>query len=284
MSIAFPFFKQLLYNILIFIFRYDKMNAINKEWMYFMLESISTKKFGLTGNQLKIIASISMVLDHLGLVIFPGQIIFRILGRIGLPIYAFLIAEGCRHTRNRKKYLGLIAAMGIAFQLFYWFFMNDLYQGILITFSLSISLIFSMESFIKNKSIINRISMLIIISALLFIAVGCPIIFRQYGFVIDYGMWGILMPVLIYFIPNKKLRILFLIVFLLFMGYNSHFSHVDPLLNACVKWGSLFSIPFLALYNGERGRTKMKYFFYIFYPLHLVIIYAIAILISLLNR
>lgn len=144
-----------------------------------MLESHADKKFGLTGNQLKIIASISMVLDHLGIVLFPNQIIFRILGRIALPIYAFLIAEGCRHTKNKKKYLGLIAAMGIAFQLFYYFFMNDLYQGILITFSISISLIFAIESFINNKSTANRLLMLLIVSALLFFAIGFPIIFRK---------------------------------------------------------------------------------------------------------
>ena len=174
---------------------------------------IQTKKFGLTGNQLKIIASISMVLDHLGLVIFPGQIIFRILGRIAFPIYAFLIAEGCNHTKNRKKYLGIIAGMGIAFQIFYLVFMNDLYQGILITFSLSILLIFSIEALIKGKNLFHRILSLLVIIGALFITVGCPIIFGKYGFIIDYGIWGVTLPVFVYFIPNNKLRVLFVALF-----------------------------------------------------------------------
>ena len=43
-----------------------------------------------------------------------------------------------------------------------------------------------------------------------------------------------------------------------------------------IQWWSLLAIPLLALYNGQRGRWKMKWFFYLFYPLHLVIIYGIS--------
>ena len=50
-----------------------------------------------------------------------------------------------------------------------------------------------------------------------------------------------------------------------------------------LQWWSILTIPLLALYNGERGKAKMKYVFYIFYPAHLVILYGIAILIQLLK-
>ena len=242
------------------------------KWMNNMLSSLNNQKFGLTNNQLKIIAAISMVLDHIGLVLFPGEEIFRILGRIALPIYAFLIAEGCRHTRNRKKYLGLIASMGIAFQVFYFVFMDDLYQGILITFSLSICLIYSIESFINNKNILNRILMSLVIFGVLFVTLACPDIFGKYGFEIDYGIWGVSLPVIVYFAPDHDSRVLFLSIFLGIRGFFARWT-----------WWPLMSIPFIALYNGERGKKNMKYFFYLFYPLHLVIIYAVAILISILK-
>ena len=62
------------------------------------------ERFGLNGNILKIIAAISMFIDHMGFIFFPNITVFRIVGRIALPIYAFMIAEGCRYTRNKIKY------------------------------------------------------------------------------------------------------------------------------------------------------------------------------------
>lgn len=59
----------------------------------------------LTGFQLKLIALVTMIIDHVGAVFFPWTDDFRIIGRIAFPIYAFLIAEGCRHTRDRRRYL-----------------------------------------------------------------------------------------------------------------------------------------------------------------------------------
>ena len=57
----------------------------------------------LSGNQLKIIAAISMTVDHLGFILFPSLIILRIIGRIAFPIFAYMIAEGCRYTKNEKR-------------------------------------------------------------------------------------------------------------------------------------------------------------------------------------
>ena len=59
--------------------------------------------FGLSGNALKIIGAITMLIDHMGVVLFPGIAILRIIGRISFPIFAFMIAEGCRYTKNKLK-------------------------------------------------------------------------------------------------------------------------------------------------------------------------------------
>ena len=69
---------------------------------------------GISASQLKKIALITMILDHMGLLLFPQTQIFRIIGRISFPIYAFLIAEGCRYTKNKYKYL---LKIGITFIL-----------------------------------------------------------------------------------------------------------------------------------------------------------------------
>lgn len=62
----------------------------------------------MTGFHLKLIALITMFIDHIGAVFFPQVTLLRVIGRISFPLYAFLIAEGCRYTRNRGRYaLGL---------------------------------------------------------------------------------------------------------------------------------------------------------------------------------
>ena len=81
------------------------------------MEFIENNRFGLTNNKLKIIAMISMLIDHIGVALFPYVEIFRIIGRLAFPIFAYMIAEGCRYTKNRKKYLGIILGMAIVFQL-----------------------------------------------------------------------------------------------------------------------------------------------------------------------
>ena len=87
---------------------------------------------------IKIIASISMLLDHTGMILFPGELWLRILGRIGLPLYALCIAEGFRHTRSRGKYFLRIFILGVLCQIVYDFVSKETYLGILITFSLSL--------------------------------------------------------------------------------------------------------------------------------------------------
>ena len=106
---------------------------------------MTNRKFGLTGNQLKLIAMIAMTCDHVGLSLFPQLQILRIIGRLAFPIYAFMIAEGCRYTRDRRKYLLSISALALLCQLVYWFMMGSLYQCILVTFSLSICLIYALD-------------------------------------------------------------------------------------------------------------------------------------------
>ena len=67
----------------------------------------------MTGLTLKLIAVISMLLDHTGHVLFPGQIWFRYVGRLAFPIYSFLLAEGFFHTKNLKSYMFRLLFFGI---------------------------------------------------------------------------------------------------------------------------------------------------------------------------
>ena len=214
-------------------------------------------------NTLKILAAIFMLIDHIGVIFFPRVLIFRQIGRLAYPIFAYMIAEGCKYTRNKLKYFGLIFALGIVCQLVYFVVDHSLYMCILITFSCSILEIYLLQtckSLMKTKPIL---SIIIILSSLYLLYE------LNQMFVIDYGFWGMMVPVFVslgdLFDMNKYGKIGLLAVGLLFLA-NAY---------GGIQYLSLLSCIFFIFYNGKKGKLNLKYFFYIFYPLHLVILYAL---------
>ena len=233
----------------------------------FDVMEVSMKK-GLTGNQLKILAAIFMTVDHVGLVLFPSQLIFRIIGRLAFPIFAYMIAEGCHYTKNYGRYLGTMAAVAAVCQVVYLVAMGSLYQCILVTFSLSAALIFAYKTAAKKRSPVAWSVLGIGIGAVFFVTELLPGMLPGTDFGVDYGFWGVMLPVLVYMGKNKWQKLLLCAAALLLLSKS---------LESIQMW-SLLTLPLLALYNGQRGKWKMKYFFYIYYPAHLVVIYAIGIL------
>ncbi len=222
----------------------------------------------LSGNQLKIFAAITMTVDHIGAYLLPHLIILRIIGRLAFPIFAYMIAEGCTYTKNRKKYLLTILAFGAVFQLVYFLVMGSLSQCIFVTFSMSIALIFALD---KAKNDLKYAPLALGAAVLvLFITEVLPRLLSGTDFHIDYGLFGTLLPVFVYFGRGKWQKLLLLTIGLVLVSGTSSF----------LQWFCLFSVPVLALYGGKRGRFKMKNFFYIYYPAHLVVIYLIAFIIK----
>ena len=219
----------------------------------------------LSGNALKIIAAISMALDHIGLMLFPRIALFRILGRLAMPIFAYMIAEGCKYTRNKKKYLGMVLGLGTVCQAVYWFVDHDLYFSILITFSLSICIIYAMQNWKEKQTLL---------SATLFAVTIAAVYGLNRIFVIDYGFWGCMLPVFAA-IPHKTSRDRYP-VSILTLGLGILLLAMDI---GDIQIYSLLALPLLLAYSGRRGTWNLKYFFYIFYPAHLVILEGIAMLI-----
>lgn len=238
----------------------------------------------LSGNMLKIIGAIAMVIDHIGFLIFPTTKILRIIGRLSFPIYALMIAEGCKYTKNKKKYFSIIFLLGLIFQLVYYLATKSSYLGILITFSISILMIYALQNLKKKLFSNGNASKDKILAGLIFISIVIAVYVLNRCIVIDYGFWGCMAPVFASLfhlnyekVPNylkklDKLQIhllcfsLGIILLVLFRGKGEYSMFIALLL--------------LFLYSGERGKYNMKYFFYIFYPLHMVIIYGISFLIG----
>lgn len=223
----------------------------------------------LTNNALKIIAMISMLIDHVGMEIFPQYKIFRIIGRLAFPIFAYMIAEGCLYTKNRKKYLLIIAGMGLGCQAVYTIVSHSFHLNILLTFSLSIASIFAIDNFLEKKNKFSFLCMSGVIAGVICISLVFPTVFENKGFDIDYGFLGMVLPVAVYYSHGKTSKIISTAAVLILISFMS----------GEIQFFSLLSIPLLLLYNGKRGKINLKYLFYIFYPAHLVIIYLIDTLI-----
>ena len=229
------------------------------------------KNLSLTNNQLKIIAMLTMLSDHIGKEFFPQYEILQIIGRLSFPIFAFMIAEGCFYTRNRLRYFLTVSLLGTGCQLVYFIAENSLYQNILITFSLSIILIFALENLRVKKEKRAAFISALSVAAVIFICFGLPVVFKIQGFQIDYGFSGVLLPVVVFFAPDRKWKLISTSIILIFLAFELQ----EPL-----QLFALLAIPLLALYNQKRGKYNIKPLFYIFYPAHLVVIYFISLFLN----
>ena len=226
------------------------------------------KKFGLTNNQLKIIAMVSMLFDHVGKELLPQYPILQIIGRLAFPIFAYMIAEGCFYTKNKIKYFLTIFILGTGCQIVYMVAEHSFYQNVLITFSLSIALIFSLENFKIKKEKISGIILFFTVSAVFVLTMVLPEVLKEYGFQVDYGIFGVLLPVAVFYGKNKLQKLSFATIILVLLAYS---------FGGGMQWLSLLSVPVLVLYNQIRGKYNIKALVYIFYPAHLVVIYFISL-------
>ena len=226
--------------------------------------AVLKEKAGLTGNQLKILAMIFMTCDHVGVQIFPQLLWLRFIGRLALPIYAYMIAEGCRHTRDRRKYLLRLLGMGALCQVVYFVAMQSLYQCILITFSMSVILICLLDAVEKEKTAKANAQLFAAVLGAFFVCVALPDLLPNTDFEVDYGLMGVLLPVLIYGAGNRGL-----LVGLALLGLDIGGD----------QWLAFLSVPLLLAYNGQRGKANIGKLFYWYYPIHMAVIYGISLLI-----
>lgn len=226
-----------------------------------------SKKFGLTGNQLKLLALVTMTADHVGLVLLPQYPILRIIGRLAFPIYAFLIGEGCRHTRNLGRYFRNMALLALVCQVGSWAATGSLYQSVLVSFSLSIGLILLLTN-PKCPPLINILLFGLGLGAAYYLCHGLPALLPGTDYAIDYGFIGILLPILSWVSREKWIRLSL---------FGAGLAALSVSTGWYQSWCMLALLP-LALYQGQRGKGGLKYLFYLYYPAHLVIIYLLGYL------
>ncbi len=224
---------------------------------------------------LKIIAIISMFCDHASYAIYGHFTVLNIIGRIAFPIFAFQLAVGYKNTSNLKKYALRLVLFALISQvpfslLTYIAFRSFSSLNIFFTLALGLLAIFIYDK-ISNKFLkYSSIAIILVIAELL---------------EVDYKAWGVFLILFIYlFCPSinkdvsKKRNIINHFIFILGFLALCCIRYYSQLIVRPLSWWNLSRVLFtylpfifMLLYNGKKG-PSLKYFFYIFYPLHLIIL------------
>jgi len=220
---------------------------------------------------LKIIAIISMLIDHVGVTIYGGFSFFNYLGRFAFPIFCFQLVQGYQHTSNIKKYFSRLLVFAIISQVPFSYFLyltTGEFHTLNIFFTLTLGLL---AIYLFDK---------------------CPIKIFGFGFAVacafiahylhmDYGYYGVLLIFALYLLRDNKIlmSIAFIVLSIIkfiptFIATNFYYPNIILCIFTC-----LALIPIL-FYNGEQGK-KLKYFFYAFYPLHLILLIFVRYLIAI---
>ena len=222
---------------------------------------------------LKLLAIITMTIDHSAIIFRPPYYhLFRIIGRISFPLFAFLLVEGFIHTNNYKKYLLRLLLLACISELIYdYTLFNKLFtftnQNIFFTLSLGLitikilkkikmALSNQKDKILKNILIFSSTILIIIIMGLISLLLN-----------FSYGFLGILIISLFYLFRNKpKLLVPSFLLAIIFLS------------SSALELAAIFALIPLLLYNGKLGYNN-KLLFYSYYPLHLLILKCISLLV-----
>ncbi len=223
---------------------------------------------------LKLIACITMLIDHIGAVFFPNITLLRIIGRIAMPIYCFMLTEGAVYTRNKPKYLLrlLLSAFisELPFDMLFRSRADFSYQNVMFTLSIGMLCIFLSDSAKKKSGKVPGIILSVVIFAL-----GCAAA-EMIGS--DYGYIGVLMVASFYFFKGKPVAAAISLIAVNSVVYmiRSNMSGI-PL----QVFAALALVP-IYMYGGKKGGggRAAKYFFYSFYPAHMIILLAVKLIVG----
>lgn len=235
----------------------------------------------MTSFVLKMIAMITMLIDHIGFAAFHHVTGLNVVGRIAFPIFAFQISEGYTHTKSLKKYLGRLLLFALvsqpAFMLFHSLASNEFTFNIFFTLFVGLIGIIVYDQMTKaqnhlfknHERLENSFKQVLGILVVILLGILAEI------FKFDYGFWGIIVIFLFYRFKNNKVAMSILFILACFLKYTINillYGYHYYYVLLCLF--TILPIVFICLYNGKQGK-KVKYLLYFFYPVHLIILYLI---------
>ncbi len=240
---------------------------------------IDLDKWGLSSFALKIIAAVTMFMDHFAILFLDNHhtayMIARGIGRISFPIFAFILVEGFYYTANRVKHgitLGVFAIISeIPYNMMYGRFFYLENQNVIFTLFIGFMMIWALDSIsmyrvnysdnLLKKVGAGRMNTVLELMAMLLAFI------IAYFMKCSYSYAGIMLILCFYVFRKYHIgRAVSNIVFNMGMfGYS-------------IQWLGVFSMIPIAFYNEKPGKYKWKYFFYLFYPIHILILVAVKMI------
>ena len=202
---------------------------------------------------IKLIAAVCMVVDHIGYIFFPEQLFWRLIGRISMPLFAYSIARGYEYSRQKNsmpRYIKRMVVFTAVSQVPYYLMAGDGWN-IGLTWLFSLLLLFSIDREDRSR-FVKGIEIIAILAAASLVN-------------IDYGVYGVLMPLAM---RQRKYYNMFLSVVVLWAFYT--------LMNGIagfIQIASCAAVPILYAIVPQDSRIRLpKYFYYVFYPAHILIL------------
>ena len=223
---------------------------------------------GLSQEGLKILACVTMLVDHAAL-LFGGSPWLRVIGRLAFPIYCFLLTEGIRHTRDVRRYLSRLLFAAIVSEPIYDLVLYPCvgiwqHQNVLWTLALGCTMLWCMTMIHKPVAKL---------AVMLLFALAAQLVRASYG---SSGIYMIALFALCRGMPEGKwvLAAGLLVINWLMGSFTVSVFGLDVPVQL---FAELALVP-IFLYSGEK-RTRLKavsWGFYLFYPAHLLLLWGIA--------
>lgn len=239
------------------------------------------RDFGITAATLHILAMALMLCDHMWAALFPAEEWLTCVGRVAFPVFAFLLAEGYRHTRDVRRYaLRLLAGAVISevpFNLFYsGGTLYPYHQNVLWTFFISLLLMALLDR-VRQRFRPVPAALLSAVLVLLGFLLG-------YGTMVDYYGVGVLTVLVFYFFREKNLPCflgqlvcLYILHVNILGGYYYDVTIAGFQMHIVQQGLALLALVPIWLYRGRQGHHGKGFqaFCYLFYPVHMLVLFAL---------
>lgn len=220
---------------------------------------------------IKVIAALTMLIDHIGYILYPSSLSFRIIGRLSMPLYAYCIARGFYYSRQHgtlHKYLLNMQIFALVSQIPYH---HMTHNGFNIGYTWLISLLLLLVITEEYRTLFSKVFVLAICAVVVYVFFGKGI------FSVDYGVYGIITPLLFYLLisTGRESLVNYLLVLSAACGYYIFVQDGSPL-----QIISIYSAFILTVRKNFDKKIKLpKWVFYTFYPVHIIVLLVIRYLI-----